>query len=171
MGVVLHQAWSESQCTVLMGCLSISTNVRHCLTHNRWLFFFFQKDSSLVHMHCAYNAVQLLRRSQIPFFRSMPPNNSKLNTLNTRFRDSYSSMSMSHESKRLKKPSSDWLKFWQCTNTAFEWKMRFSCFPILPGTAEAQVIWGGTVKSLLNAYLLVTFLPKNIKVRSRVSKL
>jgi len=26
------------------------------------------------------------------------------------------------------------------TITAFEWKMRFSCFPVLPGSAEAQVI-------------------------------
>ena len=33
-------------------------------------------------------------------------------------------------------------------------KMRFSCFPILPGSAEAQVIWGGTVKRLLIAYFI-----------------
>jgi len=30
-------------------------------------------------------------------------------------------------------------------------KMRFSCFP---GIAEAQVIWGGTVKRLLIAYFI-----------------
>jgi len=36
----------------------------------------------------------------------------------------------------------------------------FSCFPVLPGSAEAQVIWGSTVKRLLIASLLVTFLPK-----------
>jgi len=39
-------------------------------------------------------------------------------------------------------------------------KMRFSCFPILLGSAEAQVIWGGTVKHLLIATLSVTFLTK-----------
>jgi len=33
-------------------------------------------------------------------------------------------------------------------------KMRFSCFPILPGSAEAQVIWGGIVKRLLIAYFI-----------------
>ena len=27
--------------------------------------------------------------------------------------------------------------------------MRISCFSVLPGSAEAQVIWGGTVKRLL----------------------
>jgi len=32
--------------------------------------------------------------------------------------------------------------------------MRFSCFPVLPGSAEAQVIWGGTVKCLLIAYFI-----------------
>jgi len=40
------------------------------------------------------------------------------------------------------------------TNTAFEWKMPFLCFPILPGSAEAQVIWGGILKHLLIAYFV-----------------
>jgi len=30
-------------------------------------------------------------------------------------------------------------------------KMRFSCFPVLPGSAEAQTIRGGTVERLLIA--------------------
>jgi len=32
--------------------------------------------------------------------------------------------------------------------------MWFSCFPVLPGSAEAQVIWGGIVKRLLSAYFI-----------------
>ena len=32
--------------------------------------------------------------------------------------------------------------------------MQFSCFSILPGSAEAQVIWGGIVKRLLIAYFI-----------------
>ena len=32
--------------------------------------------------------------------------------------------------------------------------MRFLCFPILPGSAEAQVISGGIVKCLLIAYFI-----------------
>ena len=32
--------------------------------------------------------------------------------------------------------------------------MWFSCFRVLPGSAEAQVIWGGTVKRLLSAYFV-----------------
>jgi len=56
------------------------------------------------------------------------------------------------------------------TNTAIVWKMWFSCFPVLPGSAEAQVIWGGILKHLLIAYFIGnTFLPKNIKICSRVS--
>ena len=42
----------------------------------------------------------------------------------------------------------------QRSRLAFEWKMRFSCFPILPGSAEAQVIWGGILKHLLIAYFI-----------------
>jgi len=33
-------------------------------------------------------------------------------------------------------------------------EMWFSCFQILPGSAEAQVIWGGIVKRLLIAYVI-----------------
>jgi len=40
------------------------------------------------------------------------------------------------------------------TNTAFEWKMWFSCFAIFRGSAEAQVIWGGIVKRPLIAYFI-----------------
>jgi len=32
--------------------------------------------------------------------------------------------------------------------------MWLSCFPVLPGSAEAQVIWGGIVKRLLIAYFI-----------------
>jgi len=31
-------------------------------------------------------------------------------------------------------------------NTAFEWKNAIFMFPVLPGSAEAQVIWGDIVK-------------------------
>jgi len=32
--------------------------------------------------------------------------------------------------------------------------MQFLCFPVLPGSAEAQVIWGGIVKHILIAYFI-----------------
>jgi len=35
-----------------------------------------------------------------------------------------------------------------------EWKMWFSCFPILPGSAEAHIIWRGIVKRCLIAYFI-----------------
>ena len=40
--------------------------------------------------------------------------------------------------------------------------MRFSCFPVLPGSAEAQVIWGGTLKRLLIAYCITNICAKKI---------
>jgi len=46
------------------------------------------------------------------------------------------------------------VEFRQCTNTAFEGKMQFLRFPVLPGSAETQVIWCGIVKCLLIAYFI-----------------
>ena len=57
------------------------------------------------------------------------------------------------------------------SNTPFEWKMWFSCFPVFPGSAETQVIWGGILKHLLIAYSIGNISAKNIKIRSCVSKL
>jgi len=59
-------------------------------------------------------------------------------------------MSMSHQSKRLKKSSSDWLT---SGNAPIQWvKNAIFVFPVLPCSAEAQVILGGVVKRLLIAY-------------------
>ena len=51
--------------------------------------------------------------------------------------------------------------------------MQFFVFPVLPGSTEAQVIWGGIVKRLLiaHAYFIGSISAKNLKLRSRVSKL
>jgi len=38
--------------------------------------------------------------------------------------------------------------------------MQFSCFPVLLGSTEAQVIWGGIVKHLLIAYFIVNISAK-----------
>jgi len=38
--------------------------------------------------------------------------------------------------------------------------MGFLCLPILPGSAEAQIIWGGTGKRLLIAYFIGTISAK-----------
>jgi len=40
------------------------------------------------------------------------------------------------------------------------------CFPVLPGSAEAQVIWVGIVKRLLIAYFIGNISAKNIKIHS-----
>jgi len=39
--------------------------------------------------------------------------------------------------------------------------MQFSCFPVLPGSAEAQFIWGGVVKCGLIAYFIDNIFAKN----------
>jgi len=40
--------------------------------------------------------------------------------------------------------------------------MQFSCFLVLPGNAEAQVIRGGTVKHVLTAYFIGNISAKKI---------
>ena len=102
MGVVLRQAWSESQRTVLMGYLI--NKVKRYQTHHRWQFFLSgrQRTGALCVQHSP-------------------------------------------------------------TAAAFEWNMWFSCFPVLPGSAEAQVTWGGIVKRLLIAYFIGNISAKNIK--------
>jgi len=55
----------------------------------------------------------------------------------------------------------EWLvEFWRSTYTAFQWKMRFSCFLVLPGSVEA--IWGGIAKCLLIAYFIGNISAKKI---------
>jgi len=55
------------------------------------------------------------------------------------------------ESKRLKQSSSNWLN----SDNTLQWvKNAIFVFPVLPGSAEAQVIWSGIVKRLLIAYFI-----------------
>ena len=125
---------------------------------------FFASRKTVHWCTCIVHATQSNCCGDLDFLSPEPwPNSPELNALVTRFRESYSSVSMNHKSKRLKKSSSDCMvEFWQCTNTAFEWKIRFLCFPVLPGSAEAQVTWGGTVKHLLIAYFISKISAKKI---------
>jgi len=49
--------------------------------------------------------------------------------------------------------------------------MWFSCFPVLTGSAEAQVIWDGIVKHIFNAYFISNISAKKMKIHSCASKL
>ena len=113
------------------------------------------EHSTLV--HCACSTVQLLQYSRRLSW-TMPPNSPELNTLITRFTESYSSVIMSRESKRLKKWSS-WLNSGNALIQHLSENAIFM-FTVSPGGAEAQVIWGGIVKHPWLLTLSVTFLPK-----------
>jgi len=86
-----------------------------------------------------------------PVPRPHPPNSPELNALITRFRESYSCVIMSHESKRLKKSGSNWLNSGNSL-IQISVKMQFSLSPSFASNAETQVVWGDTVKRLLIAY-------------------
>jgi len=74
IGVVLVKHRSESQWTVLLGYLTISTNVRcyYCIIYNN---FVFQQDSAPVHL--AVKTVQLLQGKTVNFLSpELRPNQS-----------------------------------------------------------------------------------------------
>ena len=90
------------------------------------------------------------------FILNHAPNSPELNALITWFNASFSSVSMSCESKKIEEFKQQLVECWQCT-TAFEWEMQFSCLNVLPGSGEAQVtycIWGGIVKRLMISYFI-----------------
>jgi len=91
-----------------------------------------------------------------------PSNSTEMNALITRFRDRVIQQ-REYESwvKKAEEIKDGLVEFWQCTDTdtAFE---RLSCFPVLPDSAEAQVILGGTVKRLLIAYFIGNISAKKI---------
>ena len=56
----------------------------------------------------------------------------------------------------------------------FKWKDAISGLPVSPGSAEAQVIWGGIIKRILIAYFISNIstkkISKSIHVRQSYSK-
>jgi len=132
--------------------------------------FFFQKDSALVRMHCACNTVQLLWRSPLPFSWTIPPT---APSRTHRLQDLGSHIAAWYESwvKKTEEIKDRLVEFWQCTDTAFEWK---KCdFRVSPKCQVVQkhAIWGGTIKCLLIAYFIGNISAKNIKMCSCMSKL
>ena len=130
-----------------MRYLTISINVTRYPTHHRWHFL-----RKTVHWcTCIVRATQSNCCNSLDFLLNHAPQQSELNALTTRCRESYSSVSMSRESKRVKKSRAigwilamHWYNIW----------VRFSSFPVLGGSAQAQVIWGGMVKCSSIAYYM-----------------
>ena len=143
----------------------ISYCLNKCLTlsnTSQMTFFSVRQSSTLVHMHCACNTVQLLWGSRLPFSWTMPP----------------TAPSWTHWLQDSGSHTAAWVwvvsqKDWRSEGVtswilAKHWysiwvkKRRFSCFLVLPGSVEAQVIWGGTVKRLLIAYFIGNISAKKI---------
>jgi len=93
------------------GYLTILTNVRRYQTHHRWHFLLSGRQRIGAHTLCMQHSPTVATLST-SFLLNHAPNSPELNALITRFRESCSSMSMSHESKRL-------VEFWQLKNTIF----------------------------------------------------
>jgi len=134
-----------------MGYLTISTNVRRYQTHHIWHFFLSGRQRIGAHALCTQNSATAAAIST-SFLLNHAPNRTELNALTTRFWEPYSSVSMSRawvKSVR-NQGGTSWILAMHWYSILSE-KMRFSCFHVLPRGAEAQIIWGGTVKRILIA--------------------
>ena len=120
-------------------------------------------------VQCAGNTMPLLQCSRLHLIWAMPPTTPSwthwlqgLGSHTAAWVIEYESwVKKTEEIKQL-------VEFRQCTNTAFEWKMQFLCLPVLPGSAEAQIIWGGIVKRLLIAYFIGNISAQKIKTMSKL---
>jgi len=117
-----------------------------------------------------HSSTAALQNSQLPFSWAMAPQQSRAEL--HRLRD-LGSHTHEHELQvtRLNKLSQRLVEAWQCSNTAFEEKMRFFEFQSLARQWEAIVKWGGKIKHLLISYFLSNSSVKNYKMTSCTSKL
>ena len=154
---------------VASGAQCVKVHVRYLISW--WVLVSFSKTAHWC--TCIVRATQSNCCGAVEFLLlNHAPNSPELNALITRFRPSYSSVSMSHESIKTEEIKERLVEFWQCTDTAFEWKNAIFVFPRFARySAEAQVIWGGTLKRLLIAYFISNISAKNIKMHSGASKL
>ena len=151
-----------------MGYLTISSNFRRYQTHD---IFSFRKTA-----HWCLCSVHVTQSNCCDFLSPEPcsSNSSELSSLTTRFRESYSSLSMSCESKRLKKSRSNWLNSGNALIQHLSEKkcgLRVSPFCQVAQKHKAYAIWGGIVKRLLIAYFIGNISAKNVEMRSRMLKL
>jgi len=156
---VILRKWKIRWCFVFTPHLS-SVSALPCEIGN-------PEDSALV--HCACSTVQLLQRYRVPFSWTMPPVVPISEHIDYKTYGVIQQRECESWVKKIEKIK-QLVEFKQCTNTAFEGKMQFLLFPVLPGSAEAHVIWRGIVKCLLIAYFVGNISPKNITRSSAIAE-
>jgi len=120
--------------------------------HYRWHFSFRKTAHWCTHALCVQDS-PLLRRSRLPFSWTMPPTApswtywlQELGSHTVVWVWVMSQKDCQNSSSRSLISSMYWYSIW-AKNAGF-------VFPRFAGSAEAQVIWGGTVKRLLIAYFI-----------------
>ena len=84
-------------------------------------FFLSGRQRIGAHALCVQHSATAAALSTFFLLNHAPPTDfCELNALITRFRESYCSVNMSRESKRLKETKERLVELWQCTDTAFE---------------------------------------------------
>jgi len=142
MGVVLIKHRSESQWTVLLGYVTISTNVR-CSYRVIYNNFVIQQDSAPVHL--AFNTIQLLQCKTLNFLSPelWHHNSPEINSTDDEIQNHIAAWAWVTSIKTEQiKPATCWSLAMQNLNK----RMLFLSFFISPGSAEALVRWGGKTK-------------------------
>jgi len=167
VGVVLCWAWSESQWTVLVRYFTISANVSCYQTRCRWQYYlpFSNIACACTSAWCVQQSSTAAAQNSTSFNLSYGHNKPELNSVHYKISGVYSSVNMSCKLTRLKKSSSDWLNSGNAVIQHLRVKMRFLCFCVLPGSAEALLRWSGKIKHSLTACCLGNIPSKNYQNR------
>jgi len=153
MGVVLRQAWHESQWIVLMGYLTVSTNVRRYQTHHRWHFFLSGRQRTGAHALCVQHSPTAVALSNFFLLNHVPNISSWTHWLQDLGSHIAAWVWVVSQKDWRSQGVTGWILAMHRRSILVK-NMRFSCFPVLPGSAETHVIWCSTVKHLLIAYVI-----------------
>jgi len=130
--------------------------------------FVFLQHSTLVHGRLCttqFNCCSMQHKSLHYCSRAMASNSPELNPIDYKVY-LVIQQRMACESSRLKKSSSNWLKSGKAVIQHLILNMRYSCFGVLPGSAES-VKWCGTIKHhSLTVYFLSKISAKNCQNQS-----
>jgi len=114
---------------------------------------------------CAqHSSTAAAQNSQLHFSWAMAPTGQSWTELITRFRESVAAWIWVAFNK-IEENKQQLDELWKSSNTTFEWKMRFLCFRVLSGSAEALVKWDEKIKYHLNFYSLGNISAKNYQNR------
>jgi len=147
MRVVLHQAWSESQWTVLLTYLTVSTNVSCYQARRGWQFCLWARQcSKTVHwcIVCTTQSNCCSMKLSTSFLLICSRSTAESLTSLTRDLGSHTVVWVWVEDNKTEEIKQRQVEVWQ---QHLSEKMQFLCFWVLPGSTDALVRWSGKIST------------------------